>query len=119
MKIKRFSKEIGVLLNITIAFFAIVAFLYLIAPLCGGVFYISAVVYYSSFIGIILFIKFFLKKYAGNIAITKTELLLKIGYESVCYFLWFNKVVALVCLLSGLLVNILGYRAYRRKLDNS
>lgn len=116
MNMKNFSKEVVTLLNVAILFFLAIILLYSMAPLLGGIFSLSAVIYYSSFVGITLIAKYFLKKYEKITVISKSELLFKILYESICYFLWFETPIAIFFLLFGLVINIVGYRAYSNKL---
>ena len=109
-------KELNILLNIAVLFFTAIVLLYLVAPFFGGIFSLSAVVYYFSFIGMIVVAKYFLGKYEKNTEVNKAELIIKILYESLCYFLWLEAPVAFFFLLLGLIINIIGYRAYSRRL---
>ena len=110
------SKKVYKLCNFVLAgYFAlctIFLLIYLIAPITGGIFSLTAVFYFGSHMIMAFFIKFFLGQIYNSNPISPLMFVIFAVYSTICYYLWFESNVALLFSAISLIVTFFGYKKY-------
>lgn len=90
---------------------------YLLAPLFGGKLLIKAIIFYASWIGMALSLKFILKRRRHELRIKAHEYLLICLYYIVCMLIWFFYPLNVIISILSIVGFTISYRAQDKKIN--
>ena len=109
-------KWVRILLINYFIFSFIFCFIYLIAPLLGGVLSVSSVVFFISHSGMAVFCYWILKNVYNIQDISPASFSVFVVYSFLCTYLWFELKTAVIISVIYFFFSLFGYVKYKKRL---